>query len=153
MADDFTASELPATARVRGAQVRLDNPRDGAPGVTLVYERLITLQPEGQEEPEVIAQGIPALGMPFDPSRLLYLVDPTTDEFVDAPPVPWAQVYVMMHSLMLNEWWRSIGDERMADRPASLALPDGLPTPPVETPAEPMAPSDTPAEPPAEEAG
>lgn len=124
MADDFTASELPATARVRGAQVRLDNPRDGAPGVTLVYERLITLQPEGQDEPEVIAQGIPALGLPFDPGRLLYLIDPTTDEFVpDAPPVPWAQVYVLMHSLMLNEWWRSIGDQRMADKPALIEAP------------------------------
>lgn len=131
MADDFTASELPATARVRGAQVRLDNPRDGAPGVTLVYERVITLQGADPEHPEVIAQGIPALGMPFDPSRLLYLVDPTTDEFIDAPPVPWGQVYVLMHSLMLNEWWRSIGDERMKGRPA---LPD------VELPVYPAGP-------------
>jgi len=118
MADDFTASELPATARVRGAQVRLDNPRDGAPGVTLVYERVITLQGADPEHPEVIAQGIPALGMAFDSERLLYLVDPRTDEFIDAPPVPWAQVYVMMHSLMLNEYWRSVGDERMNNRPA-----------------------------------
>lgn len=124
-APQFSPETKEVTRRVRGTHVALDNPLNATPGVTLTYEEVI----EGVGE--IVKRAVQPIGKPFDPSRLIYLINPETDEFLPGmDPVPWAQVYLIMYSLMLNEYWWEHSPDLMTGRPPTVEAPT-----PTETPA------------------
>ncbi len=116
MADEvlFAPVSVPATKRVRCAQIKADNPHGQPPGVTFVYEEVREFG-----DGEVDYKGIPAIGIAFDPNRLIYLRDPETGAFLGATTT-WGQLYVGLYSAALDEYERAKGADSMKDKPATV---------------------------------
>lgn len=118
MADEivsvFADKVVTTTKRVRVAEIRCSSPHNAAPGVTFVPEEVAE-----SSDGTVTYAGIPAIGIAFDPARIIYLRDPETDKFT-GDTTTWGAVFVALKSAALDEVDRAAGADVMKDRPAVL---------------------------------
>lgn len=93
---DYKETEVAGTSWQRFSRVVIENPRNGAPSVLCVEQRVTNL---GEDQPEII-QDIGNLGFPFDPAAVIPVVNPETME-PTGETITGMDIYVGIYSYVM----------------------------------------------------
>ena len=93
---NYKETEVAGSEYTRCCEIHIFNPRDRAPNVSFVEQRITTL---GDRTLETYAGQI---DMPFDPAKEIDVIDPETNE-PTGEVVTLADVYQLIYSVYLKE--------------------------------------------------